>query len=1546
MPQNTPLPLQPVPPNPALQHQLAGRMTFGGLPLNIETAAGQERKGVDPDGHAWAVKMPWHYGEIVGTLGLDGEPVDVMVGPDPLAPMVYVLHLRRIVKDRKTHARDEDKAYLGFRSRAAALLAFNKAYTRKDLLQGVTIWPFEDFRDWVTNPANAGRALDLLPDEAEEVLAKALGQRGIKDRPGLMLRQGEHGGPRRWQRVGEPQGEHDKRPAVPGDWGDKSRAERGRATDQGEIAVDYARAFGTLRLQGASHADLKQSLSRTLREAVQRGKLMPSHQPLAERTLGRLAGLLEQAGAAPKDAAHLLEVSMWKLLHQDLEAAKRTIGDHGLRHIARNCDVMTEIFDKLDGAAPSVGAKERLAANLAMISHDLGYTAHPISKLKVKDDYHPEAGAHVWLQEIEKDPIYNRVLGPGLARRCAGWIASHAKGMIDWTDDPVGSAVRVADNTHLFGDKLPELLFNDPEAMRTLVRLHLARGVNAGPEVISAIRNRFAQHVRERKDLPPAYQSALGEAVKELTGQSPRFLVSRLAGRDGKIEFDPNSRTLTMHIQQSPLRQMVGQVFGEDEADKQFLKMLKDFHVAPDKVKGEARLAGKHDSSVVLRWEPPGGDSHPMEATYARAAQETVDAAKKAAGENRLMEWLRDGDPPKPPGGGGAGEGPGGPRPRRPARPTRGPLGKAVEQVAGHVRTSRGVPRIVQPYTRLETRQRHPDDLSPEQVGPMRWDQDLEALERVIAVEPLEHGACFAPDGRQTGRWGPDLTREEGLDPVGSLVTEARAHLPGGTFTHNHSNGTPLSPMDLAMACLHDLAQVRAAGPTCTWICDRPLVGWPDPVDVAKAAEHAYSELVLWNSEQAESGREVTLEQRIGKYRDLIRRDPLLGPFGLCPRPTRWGADPARGRLVSPAGWGAAAESDLAELDRRPWRYGRWVEDGQRSQYRGHLIWLHADQVRALSDLSKGNKSPPWDNNREAPPTLDLSLGMNGTWNVQSMTPLDALDEHELVPVRVRFWQTDQRSLSLLNPWVKAMKKTGGFAVRGFGRAALGRDVVWLAPPPKEALGEALAKGLISMELGGPAEQVRVGAYVRGGELVAPHLRHQHKAVPGPVPTGAPHPLDRSQDIVGPVARGMDLEAVERALMGLKEEHSIVFAPDGRQVIRSGPAETRAHGDDPETCVFVGKLDHLHAVAALDGVISTHNHPIGTQKGDSPLSSGDIVLASTLNASEQRALMPNGAVCAIARPWSGWLPWDELDAALKPIELTILDLLAATGSGPPLTTVLDKRLREHDTLGPLGYRLYLTEPGRSVPHVELKGGSPYESWDEDFGAIHGPEAGWRAPPGDTENPIFPIMRTGDLLALDQEPDPGDVAQAKAALLAARGGGPAVDMPVIIVKYKPHDGSLRIDRMINRAALAAAHQLGAEIVPVSIQVRGDDGRNLIKVWTEKRQLRDAILKAGGIPTVGPQGEPAPLRFEPMTSWTGDVLRKAMMGGLAVHRGPRSTAPYGHVQVGEETLIPCDEPRSPYAGRLLRMKRTGPDDWELLEVLDNTPEPDELVREVSA
>ena len=112
------------------KHPFVGTIRIHGLPkIRVDTRKGETRSGTDRDGNAWSVVMPAHYAEFHGTRGVDGDPVDVFVGPDVHAPFAYVFHMSKLGEG----GYDECKVAAGFSTREDAERCRRDAYNRPGL---------------------------------------------------------------------------------------------------------------------------------------------------------------------------------------------------------------------------------------------------------------------------------------------------------------------------------------------------------------------------------------------------------------------------------------------------------------------------------------------------------------------------------------------------------------------------------------------------------------------------------------------------------------------------------------------------------------------------------------------------------------------------------------------------------------------------------------------------------------------------------------------------------------------------------------------------------------------------------------------------------------------------------------------------------------------------------------------------------------------------------------------------------------------------------------------------------------------------------------------------------------------------------------------------------------------------------------------------------------------------------------------------------------------------------------------------------------------
>lgn len=127
---------------PSIEQQNAGNFKMGhtevdGMPISIEHPEGSTR----PSG----AKMGAHYGYIKGTVGADGQHVDVMVGKHPDSQTAFVVdHLG------DSGEFEQHKVLLGFQSKLAALRAYRSAFPDRSL-GPVSETSTAHLKDWLAN---------------------------------------------------------------------------------------------------------------------------------------------------------------------------------------------------------------------------------------------------------------------------------------------------------------------------------------------------------------------------------------------------------------------------------------------------------------------------------------------------------------------------------------------------------------------------------------------------------------------------------------------------------------------------------------------------------------------------------------------------------------------------------------------------------------------------------------------------------------------------------------------------------------------------------------------------------------------------------------------------------------------------------------------------------------------------------------------------------------------------------------------------------------------------------------------------------------------------------------------------------------------------------------------------------------------------------------------------------------------------------------------------------------------------------------------------
>lgn len=122
-----------------------GHIKINGFDVTIEQPAGSVRSGKDASGKEWSQVMNNTYGYIRGTESVDGDHIDVFLGPDMNSDMVYVVD--QVNTDGSF---DEHKVMMGFPSledaRSAYLSNYEEGWQGLGNITGVAL---DEFKKWI-----------------------------------------------------------------------------------------------------------------------------------------------------------------------------------------------------------------------------------------------------------------------------------------------------------------------------------------------------------------------------------------------------------------------------------------------------------------------------------------------------------------------------------------------------------------------------------------------------------------------------------------------------------------------------------------------------------------------------------------------------------------------------------------------------------------------------------------------------------------------------------------------------------------------------------------------------------------------------------------------------------------------------------------------------------------------------------------------------------------------------------------------------------------------------------------------------------------------------------------------------------------------------------------------------------------------------------------------------------------------------------------------------------------------------------------------------
>ncbi len=359
-------------------------------------------------------------------------------------------------------------------------------------------------------------------------------------------------------------------------------------------------------LEGKAYsAETKEIISKQITQEIstlflnkEKGIFNPAKHELVQAEASRYLSLVEQAQAEgdiskevkAKDIMKMVQENAAKLAMQDRAAMENTLGDHGVRHlVGHNITVTEKIFDQLEGQGQKVKAIDRLMTHQVMIDHDLGYAMSPVRDSMNEEGIKGQDAGHNLLAakfisgraKDREDHLSNIFSEEQLATMHNG-ILEHDSSKIDFKigeDTPeaarqnIESAIHLADNTHAFEDKLPEILYGVPKSLETMRLLKVA-GEVGDESLVAERKGSLIEHIQGSEDFSEDDKYSLIMAAKTLSPASYKFSAPRICGNKPEFDIDRSGK-VTISVEESAIHQETTTLF-DAESYKQFKKFVSD----------------------------------------------------------------------------------------------------------------------------------------------------------------------------------------------------------------------------------------------------------------------------------------------------------------------------------------------------------------------------------------------------------------------------------------------------------------------------------------------------------------------------------------------------------------------------------------------------------------------------------------------------------------------------------------------------------------------------------------------------------------------------------------------------------------------------------------------------------------------------------------------------------------------------------------------------------------------------------------------------------
>lgn len=367
-------------------------------------------------------------------------------------------------------------------------------------------------------------------------------------------------------------------------------------------------------------------ISETVQKQIDRlfnspeGRLNPEKHQLVTQEIQRLLDLVSQAqkegdldpNLSPQVVLRLVEQNVWTLAYQDRVASENLLGDHGIRHIiGHNIRAVEAISDELTRSGQQVRAIDRLIMHQIMIYHDLGYAMDPVRQQVNRGNFkadrgHNILGAKYIRERLESltDPLRQVFSQEQLSLIHKG-VLYHDSSSVDFRikdeslearKSNIEGAIHVADNTHAFEDKLPELLYTFPDTLRVM-RLMKTAGEIGDNASFQLLQTQLVDKIQGSSQFSVDDKEALVNAAQLLTCESYKFSVGRICGNRPEFTIDEEGK-LTIAVQESAIHKEVVGLYGQESYD-QLRKFVGDL-IGKDKKDVDLNQESIHSTSGKL----------------------------------------------------------------------------------------------------------------------------------------------------------------------------------------------------------------------------------------------------------------------------------------------------------------------------------------------------------------------------------------------------------------------------------------------------------------------------------------------------------------------------------------------------------------------------------------------------------------------------------------------------------------------------------------------------------------------------------------------------------------------------------------------------------------------------------------------------------------------------------------------------------------------------------------------------------------------------------